>query len=304
MIKGNKEKGCAIGETNKSRQTVNNFKSQASSYKKLNVQLLAEIEKCEKLETEVRNSEERYRLLYERSPLGYQSLDANGNFLEVNPAWLKLLGYGCDEVFGKWFGDFIIPEQLDLFKEKFPCFKATGHIYGAEFTMLRKDQTTVEVEFDGKIGYDKDGSFKQTHCIMRNVTDRKQAEEALRKSQEKFQLTMSVTNDALWDWDIVTNEVWRNDSHATMLGYEPHELTASQDEWEIRVHPDDRERVFDALNEHLSMKSDYFEVEYRLKAKSGKYIWVLGRGSVVTFSDDGSPIRMVNSLRSLLFLSA
>jgi len=128
-----------------------------------------------------------------------------------------------------------------------------------------------------------------------DVTEHQKAQEVLRQSEEKFRLAMEITNDALWDWNLVTNQVYRNPRHATMLGYEPHELTASQEEWEKRVHPDDRQAVFQNLDEHLAGKRDFFETEYRLNTKSGDYAWVLGRGKIVAYNDDGSPARMIGT---------
>jgi len=106
---------------------------------------------------------------------------------------------------------------------------------------------------------------------------------------------METTNDALWDWNMVTDEVYRNPRHDTMLGYEPGELSASQDEWDKRIHPDDRALVLGALEAHLAGKSDSFELEYRLRTKSGDYIWVLGRAKVVAYNADSSPARMIGT---------
>lgn len=129
-----------------------------------------------------------------------------------------------------------------------------------------------------------------------DITERKNADMALKQSEETFRLAMEATNDALWDWNMVTNEVYRNPRHATMLGYEPHELTASQDEWEKRIHPDDREYVFQIINQYYKLKkTEPFELEYRLETKFGDYIWVLGRGKVVSYRDDGLPLRMVGT---------
>ncbi len=128
-----------------------------------------------------------------------------------------------------------------------------------------------------------------------DITEHKKAQEVIKQSEEKFRLAMEVTNDALWDWNMTTNEVYRNPRHATMLGYEPHELTASQDEWEKRIHPDDRQAVLQILNEHIAGKRDSFEIEYRLRTKSGDYKWILGRGKVVAYNEDGSPARMLGT---------
>lgn len=70
------------------------------------------------------HSEDYYRELYEKSPLGYQSLDCDGNFLIVNRAWLDVLGYSRGDVIGKWFGDFLAPEFRDAFAKDFPCLKS------------------------------------------------------------------------------------------------------------------------------------------------------------------------------------
>jgi len=121
------------------------------------------------------------------------------------------------------------------------------------------------------------------------------AKKDLEQSEDKFRLAMETTDDALWDWNLVTNELYRNPRHATMLGYEPHELTSSQCEWEKLVHPDDKQFVLKVLDEHLSGKRDSFEAEYRLSTKAGDCVWVLGRGKVIAYNNDGSPARMIGT---------
>ncbi|MBI5249276.1 MAG: PAS domain S-box protein, partial [Desulfomonile tiedjei] len=121
----------------------------------------------------------RFRLFYENAPLGYQSLDMNGCLLEVNRAWLETLGYTHEEVVGRWFGDFLAPDNVERFRANFPKFKAAGEVCGVQFEMLRKDGSTVTVAFDGQIGRDRWGLFKQTHCIMHDITERKHVEQQL-----------------------------------------------------------------------------------------------------------------------------
>lgn len=127
----------------------------------------------------LQQSEERFRLLYERSPLPYQSLDADGCFLEVNHAWLNILGYTREEVIGQWFGQFLLPAQRALFLERFPQFKAYGEVNGVEFEMVHKDGHHITASFEGKIGYDDNGDFLQTHCIFQDITERKRMEAEL-----------------------------------------------------------------------------------------------------------------------------
>jgi PAS domain S-box-containing protein len=107
--------------------------------------------------------------LFNNAPLGYQSLDFGGNFIEVNQQWLDTLGYEREEVIGKWFGDFLTPAYQDGFRKRFPIFKAQGHIH-SEFEMVHKNGSVLFIAFDGKIGYDLNGNFKQTHCILQDIT--------------------------------------------------------------------------------------------------------------------------------------
>jgi diguanylate cyclase (GGDEF)-like protein/PAS domain S-box-containing protein len=135
----------------------------------------------------LKESEERFSLLFERAPLGYQSLDEEGCFIEVNQAWVETLGYTNDEVIGRWFGDFLAPEYVEAFRERFPIFKAQGKIH-SEFEMLHKNGERRIIAFDGRIGYKVNGSFKQTHCILQDITEQRRSEQVLALEQKRFSM--------------------------------------------------------------------------------------------------------------------
>ncbi|MGD9707519.1 MAG: PAS domain S-box protein, partial [Candidatus Delongbacteria bacterium] len=75
---------------------------------------------------EIDKNNDNFKILFEQAPLGYQSLDIDGNFLEVNQKWLDTFGYEKNEVIGKWFGDFLTPEYKEAFKKNFKKFKDQG----------------------------------------------------------------------------------------------------------------------------------------------------------------------------------
>jgi PAS domain S-box-containing protein len=154
----------------------------------------------------LRQSEERFRALFQQAPLGYQSLDAEGHFIEVNQAWLETLGYLREEVIGKWFGDFLAPEFVPAFRERFPQFKAAGHIH-SEFQMLRKDGERRFIAFEGRIAHKPDGGFKQWHCILQDITERKQAEDALQALSSRQEAILSAIPDIIMEVDC--NKVYR-----------------------------------------------------------------------------------------------
>ena len=139
---------------------------------------MADKEKIALLEKLLLESEERFRSFYEMVPLGYQSLDEEGRFLLVNETWLQTLGYEKSEVVGKWFGDFLVPEQVEAFRQRFPMFKAQGHVH-TEFEMIHKNGEYRFIEFDGRIGSNSDGSFERTHCILQDKTEQRRTEQSL-----------------------------------------------------------------------------------------------------------------------------
>lgn len=151
---------------------------------KLLKELKEENEVRKKTEVALRESEERFIHLFERAPLGYQSLDEKGIFIEINEAWLFTLGYSRDEVIGKWFGDFLAPQCVHFFKENFPTFKTLKKIH-AEFVMIHKNGQYRHIAFEGNVGHKEDGGFDKIHCILQDITERKQAEKELINAKEK-----------------------------------------------------------------------------------------------------------------------
>ena len=145
-----------------------------------------DITERKRAEEEQRKTEAFFREMFEQAPIPYQSLDAEGHFIEANEAWLEALGYRHEDVIGKWFGDFLAPEYVDAFRQRFPLFKAAGRIH-SEFEMLHKNGNRRFIAFEGRIGSKPDGSFKQTHCIFNDITERKQADAELEQYREHLE---------------------------------------------------------------------------------------------------------------------
>ncbi|WP_029897621.1 PAS domain S-box protein [Desulfohalovibrio reitneri] len=248
-----------------------------------------------RMERGLRESEERFRLLYTDAPVPYQSLDEMGNFLEVNKAFCETLGYTREEVLGRNFADLLTPEWRDHFRENFPRFKAVGEILGVEFGMVRKDGTTILVTFNGRIGRKPDGGFLQTHCVFRDITGERRAQEALRESEERFKNAMEASKDGVWDWNIETGEVYYSPGYAAMLGYTPDEAPQTADFWLDHIHPEDKEAALAANKDCIENRVESFEAEYRMLTKDGNWRWIYGRGKAVERDGTGRATRMVGA---------
>ena len=198
---------------------VRKLKQENSSLRKLYQKDTSELKQSKK---ELHESEERFRLLFKKAPLAYQSLDIDGNFIEVNQTWSDTLGYTHEEIIGKWFGDFLSHDYQDAFRERFQIFKAKGKIH-SEFEMVHKTGNILFIAFEGKIVFDLNGEFKQTHCILQDITERKRSEDRLKKSEEilKFYTDNSPMAVVEWDSDFIVTK-WTGESEK-MFGWSAEE---------------------------------------------------------------------------------
>ncbi|MEM9908551.1 MAG: PAS domain S-box protein, partial [Cyanobacteria bacterium P01_D01_bin.44] len=148
--------------------------------------------------------------------------------------------------------------------------------------------------FDGKTNWsESDIQLLETFSqILSNALQRQQAEAALRKSEERWQL--AVQNDGIFDVDLRTGETFLSTRWKEMLGYAEHELRNDNNEWWSRIHPDDLAHIIEADWAYRHGQTPYFQEEYRLRCKDGSYQWILGRGHAL-FDDGGKAIRLVGS---------
>lgn len=192
--------------------------------------VLVDITQRKVAEAALAKSEERFRDLFEKAPVAYQSLDAQGNFIEVNETWLSMLGYTKEDVIGNHFSMFLHPDWKEHFQEHFPRFKAVGEVLGAEFVMRKKDGTDVLVASQGKIGTNARGEFQQTHCVFQDITmlrkaetDRKQLEDWLIESQ-KMDAISTLAGGIAHDFNNMLGVISGNVSMALSVLNEDHEL--------------------------------------------------------------------------------
>lgn len=125
--------------------------------------------------------------------------------------------------------------------------------------------------------------------------ERKKREEALKVSQERFELVARATSDAVWDWDLTTNDIWWNQGFQKLFGYKPEEVGIGLDSWVSRIHPEDADRVVQDIHRHIDDGKSNWQDEYRFRRADDTYAFVIDRGYIVRGAD-GKPERMLGSM--------
>ena len=214
----------------------------------------------------------------------------DGYFKRLNPAFESTLGFTTAELMAQPFLNFIHPDDQE----------ATL----AEVAKLATGTDTIAFENRYRC---KDGSYRWLlwaatpyldqqllYATARDITERKQVEAALRQSQERYTLAVQGSRDGLWDWNILTNEVYYAPRFKQILGYQDPEMANHFSAFESRLHPDDHDWVLEKLRAHLEERSPY-DVVYRLRTKTGDYRWIYARGQAI-WDEVGNPTRMAGSI--------
>ena len=223
--------------------------------------------------------------------LGVTVTDLDGRIVYVNEAEAEMHGYTAQELLGRDArslsprGDW---QPLD--RDRLRRVRR----WRRERTRIRRDGTTFPVNLLSDLVTDDDGLPMGIVTTCEDMTERKNAEEALRRSEERYALAARGTNDGLWDWDLREGRVLYSDRWKAMLGYDPERIGDGPHEWLGRVHPDDLGTLQERLLAQREGRSEVLEYEHRVRHRDGGYRWVLCRGFAVR-GKDGGAVRLVGA---------
>ena len=238
---------------------------------------------------------EQLRKLLEAAPdpvfvVGVDPPDA-GRILDCNDLAASVHGYRRDELIGSPIAELDEPEnaraapaRLERLLERGTLREAVRHRH--------RDGHRLPIEISARL-ITLDGR----RCALsfhRDVTERDATEMKLAADKVRLELAARAGGIGLWDWDMVAGTVFFSDEWKAQIGFAPHEIEPRFEEWETRLHPDDRQRALAALNDSLAGETPRHSAEFRFRHKDGSWRWIYARGELLR-GPDGRALRMVGS---------
>lgn len=255
------------------------------------IAVVRDINERKQLDDALRKSEELQRTILQTAMSGFWRTDTHGRLIEVNESYCRMSGYSEQELLTMNVTELEADESDHDIADRIRLLMERGE---ARFDSLhrRKDGTVFCVEVSVKYLQLDHG---QCVFFLHDITDRKQSETALKESEERWKFALEGAGDGLWDWDAVTNHVYFSRQWKAMLGYTEDEFGNTLDDWERCVHPEDIARVFSDLERHFRRETETFSNEYRIRCKDGTYKWILDRGKVIEWTENGKPRRIIGT---------
>ncbi len=205
----------------------------------------------------------------------------------INSAAADLFGAPADDAIGKICHEYLCPAEMG----RCPITDLAQEVERSERVLIKADKSRLAI-------------LKTVKRIMLNgrplllesfmdITERKRAEQQLALERERLANIIKGTGVGTWEWNVHSGEVAINERWAQIAGYSLEELApVSIKTWEALAHPEDLKRSAQMLERHFSGKDEMYECECRMRHKDGRWVWVLDRGKVLTWTQDGRPLMM------------
>jgi diguanylate cyclase (GGDEF)-like protein/PAS domain S-box-containing protein len=217
-------------------------------------------------------------------------------FIDANETACRALGYTREELLSMGPHQ-IVPSTREKFERSYDNMIATGTPQsGMRSRYRRKDGGLIPFEASRRVM--RSGDRWIIVVISRDTTERITAEEAVRLSNERFNLAVRATNDVIYDWDLVQDQLWWNENVTAVFGYGRDSLDGTGKFWYDGIHPEDRERIVKGIHGVIESGGENWNDEYRFRRQDGTYAHILDRGHLI-HGDSGRAVRMIGAMADI-----
>jgi len=250
-----------------------------------------DITELKRVEDSLTKSQTQLRTFIEQAPLSIAMFDREMNYLVTSRRWIEEFGRGYDDLTGRnhyWVNPDISAEWREI------------HVKAQAGAFLKNDDD-LWIQADGSRHWlrwaaypwtNQEGKIGGIIISCEDITARRTAEEELRTVQTRLAIVVEAVKAGYWDWDLNTSSVYLSPEWKRQIGFDENELLNRWEEWECRLHPDDRASVLAAAENYISGLLPVFELEFRLRHKDGLYRWVHSRGGLLR-DPNNRPYRML-----------
>lgn len=254
-----------------------------------------DISKVQKIELTLRNSLLEYNALFNNSTIGFIIISSDKKIARINKKVVEILGFEASEILGSSLETIIADTERDI-----PEFIDSFHnnTSGLVFSMQHKNGSLVWVTASSrpvKLEYIENGAI----ISIQDITDQKNAETELIKKQEQLDFVLNGAELATWEWNIEENSVRVNNLWIDRLGYKSEEIEPIREHWDKLMHPEDRDKVYEKMNEHILGHTDMFLSRHRYFKKNNEIIWFDETARIVERNKKGEPLKIAGIQRNI-----
>lgn len=249
--------------------------------------------------TEAKAREEQFRILSliaEENQNGVVISDKEGRVTWINKGFEQMSGYGLEEMKGRKPGDVLQGPNTDPETIRYLSTQiAAESSFHCELLNYTKSGNEYWVRVQGQPIRDKAGKLISYFALQEDITIERASQEALRRSEERWQFALEGAGDGVWEYNFQTREVFFSLQSKKMIGFAEQQFPNCFDAWQSRIHPDDL-KVLDETDIHYkSGLMSHHQREFRIRNAAGQYIWILDRGMVVSRLENGQPLRIIGT---------
>jgi len=246
-------------------------------------------------------AEIKYRTLVEHMPaIIYVDLaDESRNTIYISSHVQEMLGYSPEDWITKpnLCIEIVHPEDSERMWKALQESEAYGR-FACDYRYIAKDGRVVWVHDEAILLKNEAMEPSVWQGVMLDITPLKDAEEALRQSEERFKLMAWATKDAVWDWDLQTNQIWWGEGLQKVFHYSS-ETAQPNPEWRLaHIHPEDRAKVNRIVDQALEGGMEFWSKEFRFQRKDGTYANIMDRGYIIR-DEKGKPTRMIGAMMDI-----
>jgi len=208
----------------------------------------------------------------------------------------QVLGFSIGDEIGDTYQEWVKifhEDDQDKLLRKINNSLIDNELITGTFRIKTKSNKKIIVDISGIHLQGNNNKSARVLGVIKDITEYSQSLKAQKDAELRWEFAINSADLGLWDWDLVTNEVYFSDKWKTLIGYEPEDIKNEFITWDNLVFDEDKKQAYEKINDHLEGKTNFYECQFRMKCKDGSYKWILAKGKITEYDEYKKPLRMI-----------